>query len=77
MRNSSSTGAPQGGEHVVTPPPTLATAGAPTEVSFTGRVASLGRDRDRWCVVIPRTTAQLLDKRKIFQVTLRPIGSLR
>lgn len=74
MENRLATGAPQGGEHAVA---TLSTSRATAEVGFTARLASLGKDRDRWCLVIPRTTAQMLPKNAIYQVTLRPIGSLR
>ena len=58
--------APPGGNHMVT-----------NDISFTGRLNSLGKERDRWCLVIPRNTAQMLPKNAIYQVTLRPIGSLR
>ena len=49
----------------------------PKEITFTVRYASLGRERDAWCVVIPVGVSRLLDKRQVVQVTLRPLGSVK
>jgi len=45
-------------------------------VVFTTKFTSLGRKRDRWCIVIPRPLSRLLDKHKIVEVSLTPMGSV-
>jgi len=45
-------------------------------IIFTTRYTSLGRKRDRWCIVIPPPVSRLLDKNKIVQVVLTPVGSV-
>mgnify|MGYP001560079515 CR=1 FL=1 len=49
----------------------------PNEVTFVvPKLTSLGSKKDRWCVSLPNTVAQLIGKGKKLSVTLRLIGSL-
>jgi len=44
--------------------------------TFIAGYTSLGRKRDRWCITIPKDVSGLLDKRRIVQVRLRPLGTI-
>lgn len=52
---------------VVTKDPTIITE---------GYLVSLGKDRDRWAVAVPREATRLLGKKTRYEVELRPIGSI-
>jgi len=43
-----------------------------TEVHLT----SLGRNRDRWCIILPKEAIQYLGKRTRYEIQLRPLGSV-
>jgi len=47
-----------------------------SSVIFNSKLTSLGRARDRWCIIIPRSSLRLLEKGKVMQVIIRPVGSL-
>ena len=47
------------------------------EILFVSKLTCMSTTRDRWCVVLPRAAVRLLDKGRVHQVTLRPVGTLQ
>lgn len=45
-------------------------------VAFVGKLASQGKDRDRWTLSIPQNVSRLLPKDRVYEVTLRPLGTI-
>lgn len=45
-------------------------------VTMEGRLASLGREKDRWCVVLPSEVSKYLGKRTRYEITFKPLGSI-
>ena len=45
-------------------------------VAFVGKLASQGKDRDRWTLSIPQNVSRLLPKDRVYEVTLRPMGTI-
>ena len=45
-------------------------------VRFTAKAAFLSKEENRMCVIIPKGMVGVVGKRTVFEVTLRPVGSL-
>lgn len=52
------------------------TASDPTVIIQT-HLTSLGKSRDRWCVLIPPQAVPALGKKTNYEITFTPIGSIK
>ena len=50
---------------------------SPQVVQFVSKCTSLNRAKDQWAISLPPTVREILDTRRIFQVTLMPLGTIR
>ena len=41
-----------------------------------GHLISLGKDRNRWSIAVPQQAIKFLGRNTIYEVTLKPLGSI-
>ena len=47
-----------------------------SQVNFVTKIAYLSREENRLGIIIPKHIVQFIDKSRVFQVTLTPLGSI-
>ena len=45
-------------------------------VTMEGHLASLGKEKNRWCVVLPIEVSKYLGKRTSYEIRFKPLGSI-
>ena len=57
-------------------PTTVTKVTKDTPLIFNARLSRLGRRENRYVISVPPTVSQFLDKNRIFQVVIRPLGTV-